>query len=135
MVDAPDGYGYRRLPLSTFYTDLRADDAEDDPGITIPWPPGEVYTVARVFHLAGVEGLPLGAVAAACGLSNLQVRTLLANDLYTRIGVLDEDSGTGRVLRLTPVSPALFLLCHRSAQVASWNLLPRRTGENIQWRT
>lgn len=83
MVDAPDGYGYRRLPLSTFYPDLRADEDDDDPGVTIPWPPGEVYTVARVFHLAGIEGCSLVAIAQACGLTKPQVRAILAHPLYS----------------------------------------------------
>jgi len=122
MVDAPDGYGYRRLPLSTFDPDLHDADDEDDPGVTFPWPPGEVHTVARIFHLAGVEAMPLVAIAQACRVTKLQVRAILANALYTRIGVLDEDPVSGQVIRLTPVSPALFQLCHQQAQVASWSV-------------
>lgn len=129
MVDAPSGYGYRRLPLSTFYPDLRAEEDEDDPGVTIPWPPGEVHTVARVFHLTAVEGMPLAAIAQACRVTPPQVCEILANTLYTRIGILEDEGMTGRQVRCTLISPILFQLSQRQVN-ASWGVpaLTRQPG-------
>ena len=66
-----------------------------------------------------MEGKSLTTIAKACGVTKLLVRQILADDLYTRIGVLDQDAVTGRVVRLTPVSLALFILCQRASQVGT----------------
>lgn len=116
MVDAPEGYGYRQLSLSTFYPDWRADDPDDDPGVTIPWPPGEVFQVASIFHLAGVEEMPVEAIATTCRLPVATVCAILADPLYTRIGVWNDDPHTGVTRRLTVIAPTLFACCQQALQ-------------------
>ena len=99
--DHPDGYGYRRIPLNTFYHDNVFPADEDEPGITIPWPAGEAHVVTRIFHLAGVEQLPPRKILRVlareawdprvAAWSVAMIEEILSDTTYHHIGLAEPD--------------------------------------------
>ena len=112
--DHPDGYGYRRIPLNTFYHDNVFPVDEDEPGITIPWPAGEAHVVTRIFHLAGIEQLPPRQIlrvltrdawdsrVAAWGVETIQ--KILSDTTYRHIGLAEPDPYQESALRWTLIA-------------------------------
>jgi hypothetical protein len=114
MLDHPDGFGYRRLSLNTFYVANLFPVDEDEPGLTIPWPPNEVQTVVRIFHLASVEHMPPAEIVSylvandettdPAYWSEETVMSILTDETYTQIGILERDTPVETDRRLTPVT-------------------------------
>jgi hypothetical protein len=114
MLDHPDGYGYRRLSLNTFYVANLFPVDDDEPGLTIPWPPNEVQTVVRIYHLALVEHLPPVEIVAyliandettdPAHWSEDVVVGILTDETYTQIGILEQGASGETERRLTPVT-------------------------------
>lgn len=119
MLDRPDGFGYRRLSMNTFYVANLFPVDEDEPGLTIPWPPNEVQTVVRVFHLAAVEHLSPTEIVTylvahdetthPAQWSEGTVISILTDETYTQIGIIEHGSSGEQECRLTPVSIEQFV--------------------------
>ncbi|MHB9129944.1 MAG: recombinase family protein [Armatimonadota bacterium] len=118
MLDCPDGFGYRRLSMNTFYVANLFPVDEDEPGLTIPWPPNEVQTVVRIFHLAATEHQPPEEIAAyliahdetadPTHWSAETVNSILTDETYTQIGIIEFGAPGEPERRLTPVTSELF---------------------------
>jgi len=116
MFDGPDGYGYRRIPFNTFYQrNLFAAD-EDEPGITIPWPPGEAHMVAYIFHLAGVECMLAEQIMDELRRYNMahwsvtSIQSILSDPVYHQIGLRHPDPFQKQSARWTLIAEELSRL-------------------------
>jgi hypothetical protein len=89
-VDFPNGFGYRRVPLNTFYYEPVFLNDEDEPGITIPWPPGEAHVVSCIYHLSRFEHMKNEEILLYLKIPSWSIKNIfniLNDSIYQRIGL------------------------------------------------